>query len=464
MATPSEAEIRTQWVNIVDVLETNRAFADETMFTAGGPVDVLEQSLEGDYIPPGVSAMLGQFRATHAGMVSPSFARFALEPVIREYARILSAETGTDGFGAGYRTLAPAFRALQDYFRAKSYTVESRAITYDTSPTAGGSNVGDGTVSRLTVDENADNLEFCHVERKLLRCRSDQNTGAFEQAEVFECLGSQSTPDGLQRAVTGGPNSSHLFGSGAAGSVFLTSKHAGGGRGGSLLVNSSFSTFSSGAPGTWSITYTGDGDANDLSQNTTTFYRGHPGASTDAALEIIASSGGTITLTQPLTSMRQRRIDPDVPYFLRLMYHRTGGSGTDADGTLKIRMGTNEKTVTLSAQSGWNELVVDFDENCWPRNFNEDPFAVDIEWDGATAGATLLIDDVIFCPWDLWDGTYWCIRGNDATHVPWLVDDILEVSDSGGLPATGKLQYWLWLAGLGYLPSTTGTPTITDPS
>ena len=65
---------------------------------------------------------------------------------------------------------------------------------------------------------------------------------------------------------------------------------------------------------------------------------------------------------------------------------------------------------------------------------------------------------------ELVDGTYWAIRGNAATHTPWLVDDQLAITDTGGAPATAKIQYWLWRTGLGYLPSTTGTPTFSDPA
>jgi len=70
---------------------------------------------------------------------------------------------------------------------------------------------------------------------------------------------------------------------------------------------------------------------------------------------------------------------------------------------------------------------------------------------------------VIFAPWDLIDGTYWCLRGNAATHTAWAVDDTLTVTDAGGAPGTGKIQWWLFVSGFGYLPSS-GSPTFTDPS
>jgi len=125
------------------------------------------------------------------------------------------------------------------------------------------------------------------------------------------------------------------------------------------------------------------------------------------------------------------------------------------------RCGSNSKAVALSAQTGWNELILDFDENLWFRNFNEDPMDVEIELASNTTGY-VLVDDAIFAPLDLIDGTYWFLRGNNTSHTSWLVDDVFEFTDTGGAPATGKLQWWLYVAGLGYLPSS-GTPTLADP-
>jgi hypothetical protein len=88
---------------------------------------------------------------------------------------------------------------------------------------------------------------------------------------------------------------------------------------------------------------------------------------------------------------------------------------------------------------------------------------VEIEWASASSGY-LLIDDAIFAPLDQIDGTYWFLRATASTHTPWLVDDILSFTDTGGAPATGQIQWWLWVSGFGYLPSTTGTPSFTDPA
>ena len=446
--TPTEAELQTQWKNVVDVLETFRAHVDGTLAGSGGKWDTLLQSLEGEYTPQELANFVNSFRAGCSDLMTPSRASQALTPILFDYAIVIDSDaTGTQGFGTGQRTLSQMFRALYDWFVAKSYTVESRAITYDTA-TAGGSNVGNGTISRLTVDENAFNLEACTVEKKLFKCVADKHSGVNENAEVFESIGEAASFDSVQRAS---------FGSGVSANTTIVAKNAGSGNGGSLLTNSSFSIFDATATPKFTGWTESAGGAS-IAQNTANVYRSHPGASTDASLAITGGAG-TVTLKQPLSSMRVRRLDADTAYQLRLMFNRQ--AGTAAGGTLTIRCGSNSKSVSIAAQTGWNELVLDFDENLWFRQFNQDVMDVEIEWSSSTSG-TLYVDDVIFAPLDLIDGTYWWLCGNASAPAAFLVDDIFEFTDTGGAPATGKIQWWLWVSGFGYLPSS-GSPTLVDP-
>ena len=447
--TPSEAEIQSQWAKAVDVLETLRVTIDDTVAGAGGKFDTLLQAVEGEYLPAELARFVASTRASCSDILSPERAASVITPILFEYARILGASAAA-GFGSGYRTPADVFRALYQWFHANSLSVQSRGITFDTSVTAGGSNVGNGSMSRLTVDENGYDLEACHVEKKQFRCVGDQNTGSDENAEVFEFVGTPASPDSVRRVA---------FGSGDAARRTLISKHAGAGRGGSLLNNSSFSTYS--ASGTPKFSgWTEAAGGSQLAQDTSNVYRTHPNAGTDASLKI-TGGGGTVTIKQTLANMRVRSIDPNTPYFLRVMVNPTVGSASG--GNVVIRLGGVSKTVAISALAGgWEEIAVDFDESCWPRQFNADPFDVEIEWASSTSGY-LLVDDVIFAPWDLVDGTYWCIRGSAASHTPWLLDDILTVTDTGGNPADGGvIQWWLFVAGFGHLPSA-ATPTFADP-
>ena len=453
--TPSEAEIQTQWKNAVNILEKFRAHVDDVHAGTGNLWDTLEQSLEGEYTPVELANFVRAFRQGCSNLITPAQAQAAITPILFEYAARIDADaTGTQGFGSGYRSPDALFRALYDWFVAKSYTIKSRTITYDTSATAGGSNVGNGAMSRLTVDENNFNLEACTVEKKLFKCITDQNTGVEEGGEVFEVIGEASSFDAVSRSA---------FGSGAAANTTIVSRHAGQGAGGSLLSNSSFSEFTSGASPEFSGWTESAVPANSIDQDTSNFYRSHPGASVDASLELTGGLG-TITLKQKLSAMRVRRLDPDTPYVLRVMANADIGTAASG-GTLTVRMGSHELDTDVDATivgNGWVEVILTIGQDSWPRVFNEDDFDVEIEWSSSTSG-TLLIDDVIFAPMDLVDGTYWFLRQNAASPTSWLIDDILAFTDTGGAPATGKLQWWLMVAGFGYLPSS-GTPTITDPT
>jgi hypothetical protein len=304
-------------------------------------------------------------------------------------------------------------------------------------------------MDRLTVDENGFNIEACHVEKKAFRCRADQNSGTEKNAEVFEVVGTAQSFDSLLRAS---------FGSGETIRRTIVSKHAGSSEGGSLLNNSSFSDFSATAtPKFNSWTETAGGAQ--LAQDTTNFYRSFPGAQVDASLKITGGAG-TVTIKQTIDNTRARRLDPNTPYFLRIMVNKTIGSGLG--GNVVIRMGSKSATIAVaSLAAGWNELKIALGTSNWFRKFDEDPCDIEIEWNTSTSGF-LLVDDVLFCPFDLVDGTWWCLRQNNATPIAWLVDDVLTFTDTGGAPATGKIQWWLFVAGFGYLPSS-GSPTFADP-
>lgn len=439
--SPTEGEIQTQWRNAVAILEATRNYADSTLAGPGGLLDVFLQSLEGEFLPVGGAGAAQRMRNGMSSLVEPSRALQFLDPVLREYGNLITS-------GGGYTSLPELSRALYEHFHTNGLTVKGRGITFDTTATAGGSNVGNGTVSRLTIDERGYPLESCHVETKRLRCRGDRNSGQPEHAELFEVIGEAASQDALLRAS---------YGSGDRRAT-LTAKHAGSVNGGSLLRNSSWSTYNAAATPKFADWTEVAGGAQ--IEQSATFYRSHPNSTGDFSLRI-NGGGGTVTLRQSLESMRVQRLDPETPYFLRIMVNKT--VGTAVGGSVTIRMGSRSVTTTIAALgSGWQEITFTPGSLCWFRSFNQNPFRIEVEWSGSTSGY-LLVDDAIFVPWDRADGTYWVIRQNAASPVSWLLDDTLDFTDTGGAPATAKIQWWYWVAGLGYLPSTTGTPTLLDP-
>jgi len=446
----SETNLRTQWQNAVDILEQTRNFGDGTLAGSTNLFDVLEKSLEGEYTPEGLAIAVSRFRSLVSGALSSGSALEFLEPILREYVALISTP------GKGYTDINQMARALYEHFAYNGgipITVASRTITFDTSITSttvqGGSIVGSGTATRLTEDSYGYDIEDCHVETKILRCVQDQNSGTDEHAELFEMLGEAASRDSLLRGDSN-------YGSGISGQ-FITSVHCGTGEGGSLLRNSSFSTYNaSGSPKFDGWTETA-GSAN-IAQVISNFFRSQPGASTDVALQITGGSG-QVKLSQTLANMRVNQLDRNTPYYLQAMVNPT--VGTASGGSFLLHLGSKSTTTTIASLSaGWNRIIIAADSNTWFRNFNQDGFTVAVEWDASSSSGTLLVDDVILVPYTRIDGTWWTVVGG---ATPWKLDDTLEWTDTGGAAGTGTLQWWWWVAGLGYLPSTTGTPTIADP-
>lgn len=472
--TPDEAEVQTMIRNFVDILEKHRAYADGTA-QDGGELNVLEVSLLGEYAPSELTNVALSFRAGLSDLASPGLALAGFQPLLREYMKLLTE-------GSGYTDLGRMMRALYEHFVKNDLTVASREITYDSSVTAirwpsGDGNVGNGGLVRLTEDENGFDLEFCTVETKRFRCRRDQNSGVnLKEAEQFEILGDPQSYDNLLRSQS---TEAELGGSGTDSSQLFSAKHAGTGSGigGSKLKNSSFSTFNDGTEDErfagWAQTYAGSGADGNVTQDKTNTYRGSPGVTpaNDASLKLTVATSGTVTMKQTLAVMGLSTLDMETPYFCRLMVNVDIGAA--AGGTVTLRCGSKTAAATLAAldSNDWVELRIGDEalagsedaSDSWPRNFNEADFDIELEWTGGTTGY-ILIDDVIFTPWDLIDGTYAAIRAIHATApAAWQVDDTLAVTDTGGAPNTAKIQWWFVQSGLGYLPHTTGTETFTEP-
>ena len=439
--TPTEAELQAQLQKVVDILESTRNFIDVTLAGAGGKWDNLEQIVEGEYTPNELTAQIEEHRALCSNLISSARGKNFILPIVYDYMRLLSDKSG-------YTTIEEMMKALFEHFVDSSITVKSRGITYG-SPNYASGNVGNGTLSRLTVDEYGYAIESVHVEKKTFLCVEDKNNGALEEAEAFEVIGEAQSKDAIKY---------YDGGSGESIRTIIYSKNAGSSNGGSVLRNSSFSDYDSGG----SPKFTGwteiSGSAN-ISQDTTTYYRTHPNATSDASLKMTV--GSDIILRQYLEDMLISEFDEDAPYFYRVMYKKSNASD---DGTLTITLGNNSKSVDLSSISdtNWHELTLDFDKNLWFKNFNtSSELYAEIKWSGATTGE-IYIDDAILCPWDEIDNTYWILRATSISHSAWQYDDKITVEDTDGDPNNGKIQYWFWFSGLGYLPHSS-SPTISDP-
>lgn len=424
MASPSFAEIWTQIKNAVAMLDDIRTDGQDSVITK---LDTYVQSLEGDATPAALSAAQA-LRSSYAGLIGQAAA--ILGPHLDDLRKAISSS-------APPRSLQ-FWEDLREYMDTNSQDVQDRGINFG-SVSAGGSNVGTGTVYRLTTDRLGHQIQSVWLSTTTFKCVRDQNSGTEVGREVFDVYSGAVLPD---RIAEGG-NPERIQVVGAAGDV--------------ILANCSFYSFSgtAGSPtaiSNWTSTATVNGTNFDF--DSTNFFRASPEEKrqgTSYALNIKAST----VLTQKL-STRRLRLNPAVPYLILLRYNRQVGS---ASGTLDLRVGTTEATVAVSAQTGWNTLAITMNSGAWLENFDEDDLTIDIDW--TRTGGNLLIDDLVFVPLVPYGGLWWAFVGG-ATHA--LIGDTWSFTDAL-LGSDGKVQSWLWRAFNQYVPVHTGSgnPTITDP-
>jgi len=438
---PNEAEVQAQWRAVVDILDKTQVYAD-SLCGATNEFETLIGSLKGDFTPGSLAAWADTYRSGLSSLVDPSLVYQAIAPCIMEYGKVLKAGSYV---GSGFETVELMIGAIYDRFlKSTVQFVESREIAHDLAGARTGT--GNGTISRLVVDENNFEIENCHVEDKVFRCTRDQNSGAKEYAEEFTMLAETRSKDHLEQ---------HSFGSGDTQRRLLYNKNAGSSHSGSIARNSSFESYDVSA--TNDFTYWELVSGTVPTQDTSNYYTSHPGASTNYSL----TASAAFRLKQSLVDLRRSKLDSRKPYFLRVMTKRIGGT---ADGNVVLHLGS--RSVSASADNAnWYELMLPLDQNSWFKNFNQDDFNIEIERTGSSG--TVIFDDLIFCPLDQIDSTWWvCRMAENTTVTSWLRDDEIKFEDSQSDLTKGKINYYLFRAGLGYLPHANvsgGACTFTDP-
>ena len=434
--SPSYAEMVAALQAVADYVEDTRAYIDGT---ALGLLDVIQQTAEGDYWPAASAAFAENMRASLAASISQPALFAVMQGWLAEMGKIMSSP-------AAANDVARLRADLYNYLNDNSYSVKPRGITYAT-PSAAGGNTGSGLLARLTVDENAYALEGQGpVELKTAICRIDQVTGADRGAEVFEFYGTEASPDAAG-IFAGGTGTSQLVN-------VLNSRD-------SLLVNSSFDdthgttdAATDKIPG-WEI-LSGATSLEEIPNSTVAVFVTAPNVSADSSQSLRFE--GNAEVRQYLDdSLAAGGLNVRVPYCMRVMVYRE----SSCDGTLTIAVGSNTASVNMTTQTNdtWEELILTMNENLWPSQFYEDQLDVRIALATNTTGS-LLIDDVIFAPMTLVDGTYYFLRGG---ATPFKIDDKFTWTDTDADGSAGaKVQSLFNRAGLGYVPHN-GTPTIADP-
>lgn len=439
MAAPTLAEASTQLKNAVKPHTDLEAHFP----TQVSDYDAAEQDLEGDHLPSAVVGGLGDMRRLLSEAIDwKGRGRRLSNAWALEVMRVAGQPTD-DLWGRVHR-----------YLHDQSQTFNDRNWTRG-SASAGGGNVGTGTLSRLTVDWEAYNLQGGHVETKTWECVEDQNLGRFKGAELWRVAGEDASKDNLD-----------YQGSGLV--AYVVGKHSGSGPGASVLQNSSWDATFVGTgtdkiPG-WTI----GGTASKVTAGTSGF-RTAPGASSQGTLVFDNDGAATNEVTQALSLRRINALGERVPWMLQVAYKKSNGAAT---GSLVLKMGNKSTTLDLStiADTDWHVLKFTIDKNVYYRNWKEDAPDIEVEVTNLSAG-TLTLDDLIFAPWDLIDGTWWWMTGGATAF---LQRDSFTAADSGPTAATSEMMYFF--ARSGVLPMGTdqgailnlpvnnaGGETITDP-
>jgi hypothetical protein len=422
--TPTQTEVETQISNVARIQDNLRQYAGTTASTNFiSNEDTLIQSLEGDYTGNLMTAMDGMRGALNGCIISGAS---VMNPLFTTMGQVINApETDTQSI----------ITRLYQFMIDNSQAVTSRGFTFGT-PAAGGSNVGDGSLIRLTADENGLAIENTTPEAKEAKVVADQFSGTQEGEQVFQFIGSEPNKDQLL-----------IQGSGKISNLRATTSRD------SVIGNASFTNFQGTAAVPTSLTDWTVGTIADVELDTTNFYVPDPsdGGNT-AALKFT----GNTTVTQAFT-VRNVTLDPYMPYKAHLWYNRQVGTG---DGTITFTFCGVSASVVLAAQTGWNKLEIAIGTDCWFKNFNTgvDDMKVEIELSGNTTG-TVLVDTVMCMPWQSFDGEYYFIEDG---QTEFLFDDVYTWTDSA---TEAILQRFFWINFGRYLPHATGgSVTWADPT
>jgi len=430
MASPTRAEVITQFQNAAKLLKITKDFAITGPDDWASVEDTYVQSLETDYHPEATSAIT----SLRAGLNSVlSSGRILLDPVMSLWGQLI---------GAPETDSQEIINALYDDFIANADTLQSRQFVF-AAPAAGGGNAGDGSLFRLTVDEQNLDLEAGWPEAQKAECIADQTQeDGRKHQELFRFTGS-----------TVGRDDVAFSGTSASGLVAemntIAARSTGDGR--SLLTNGSFDSLEgivaapTGIPG-WSSNVA-IGTAN-YEFDDTNFY--HNKLSPDETIHALRIKSTSIT-SQHLAG-EGIELAEDVPLYLQLAWNRQVYGAT---GNLTIRLGSHTATVAVAAQAGWQVLSLPINQNMWYRNFTQDDLSVEVDW--TSAGGELLVDDVILTPWQPFGGSWYLLIGG---QTPFQSGDVFTWTDS---VTEAVIQYWLWRAYGRYLPHSAGAPTIADP-
>lgn len=408
MATPTEAEVQTQISNVVALFVAMRNFGYVNTPNVLDLEDTIAQSMEGDYAPE-VLAGVRNIRAGYGSLIAR--VRDVLDPLWQTYGKVR---------GFPETTPIEILGRLYTDFIDNSKDVNSREFTFG-SPAAGGSNVGDGLLRRLNVDENNLEIENQTPEVRTVKCIADKTSGANEHEEAFEIRGAHQERDRIQ--ITGSAPPGTLNAVSARNSARYLTNPSFTSDPDSLTDPTEISGWTPGAAiGNFAIV---EGTANT--------YRGFQGeGDTPRALKIEADD----YIFQTLAGRRFRNPTLGgilVPMYLQIAWNREIGA-SDAL-TLTVQLGDQTNAIAVGgAETGWQIGELTIGQKNHFRTWNVQDPEVRITVAGLASGY-LLVDDVILAPYQYYDGGWYLPVGGETSF---LLDDLWTVTDS--IATDSKIQ------------------------
>jgi len=291
------------------------------------------------------------------------------------------------------KTFKDALFELRDQMIANSKSLDGSVITIG-STSAGGSNVGNGTVIVSAEADNTktathgSNIGTCRTETLRFRCIADARTKKLPVgAEMFEVRGAAVYPS-MDHRWPGG--------SGYVGNFSATSTVLGDGRrtGRNMLRNSSFESFQSNLPLNW-IARTGSAGATILKESSTV-------AIGSNALKLASDGSTQICVQQEFGSIGSgatQGVRPDALYGVGILARKSGTASSA--GVLKVGLANASKSYDNSFTINHGSLS-DSAYGVHTGSFRAatdlaDPIYFTIEQSTAfTNGTNVLIDGVVF--------------------------------------------------------------------
>lgn len=448
MSDPTESEIQATIGYGIRALENVRLLGESDTPNILSLESSMFDSVKGDYAP-GVMAGWRAFRAAYNGVLTPRVVQTLLTPGLQLYGKFIGSRA-TDA--------STILRELYDHFHDNNKQVEKRVFTFDTTPTAGGGNVGDGTVHRLNVDANGYDIDIQTADTKTLKCVSDEHSGAQEHQEEFEIRGETRKLDFL--SLTGGTGTP---GDAPVGRLTALSPV----QSETYIRNPSFHqhglSYSSDLATPTTVTdITGWtlGSTSDVKVDKSLSYRDSLQATNQASLRF----DGNQTISQNLNTIKAQFQQTNVgfgqeivPMYVEVAVYRE----SSCDGTLTLTFGASSVAVdvTTLTNSAWNIVRIAVGTGNWFANFNTEDPVISLALASNTVGS-ILMDEIVVAPFQFFDGGWWAVVGG---ATPFLRGDTLTLTDT--VAETGLIQKWLARGYNAYLPSTTsGSEEWADPT